>query len=235
MKTIQLLFLLIFAPLTILAEQEHNTLTEQEIADGWILLFNGKDLSNWRKFNSQDNPGPGWKIEDGVLKKAGKSPGGNIVTKDKYKDFTLTWEWAISKNGNNGIKYMVNESRPATPGPEYQMLDDNGHPDGKIGPKRQTAALYDIIPPSAEKKLKPVGEWNSSSIIVQENKVQHWLNGDLVLEYELGSETLKAAIANSKFKKANAFGDKFEGHIMLTDHYDECLFRNIKIRPGVTK
>jgi hypothetical protein len=235
MKTFQLLFLLLFAPLTIHAAEEQNTLTEKEIADGWILLFNGKDLSNWRKFNSQDNPGPGWKIEDGVLKKTGKSPGGHIVTKDKFKDFTLTWEWKIFKNGNNGIKYMVNESRPATPGPEYQMLDDDGHPDGKISPKRQTASLYDIIPPSTEKKLKPVGEWNSSSIIIQENKVQHWLNGELALEYELSSDSLKAAIANSKFKKAQGFPDKFEGHIMLTDHYDECHFRNIKIRPGVTK
>lgn len=233
MKTFRLLLLLL-TPLTIQAAEEHNTLTEEEKADGWQLLFNGKDLSNWRKFRSEDAPGLGWKVEDGILKKAGKLPGGDIVSKEKYKDFTLTWEWSISKNGNNGIKYMVNEDRPNAAGPEYQMLDDDGHPDGKIGPKRQTACLYDIIPPAADKILKPVGEWNLSKIVIQGNRVEHWLNGSKVLEYELGSEALKAAIATSKFKNAKGFGEKFEGHILLTDHVDECSFRNMKIRPGLS-
>lgn len=227
MKSI--LFLLLSLPL---AAAEINSLTKEEKSDGWVLLFNGKDLSNWRTFNSDKPPGPGWKVEDdGTLKKVSKIPGGNIVTKEKYKDFILTWEWKISPKGNNGIKYLVEEKRPGAPGPEYQMLDDNGHPDGKKSAKRQTASLYDIKEPSENKPLKPVGEWNQSKIVVQGNQVEHWLNGERVLSYELGSEDLKAAIAKSKFKKSEGFGDKTEGNIMLTDHIDECFFRNIKIRP----
>jgi hypothetical protein len=126
----------------------------------------------------------------------------------------------------------VVEERPKAAGPEYQLLDDTGHPDGKVGPKRQTACLYDILPPAADKPLKPVGEWNSSRIVVTGNNVEHWLNGALVLSYQLESEELKAAIAKSKFAKAEGFEKKVEGHIMITDHIDECLFRNIKILPG---
>lgn len=218
-----------------LAASDINTLTPEEKADGWELLFNGRDLSNWRAYGSKNKPGPGWKVERGILKKLGKIPGGNIVTKQKYKDFTLIWEWRISENGNNGIKYLVDENRRGAPGPEFQILDDNGHPDRKNGAKRLTASLYDIIPPAEDKLLKPVGEWNRSRITVQGNHVEHWLNGSPVVEYELGSPELKAAIAKSKFKNAKGFGEKFEGHIMLTDHVDECSFRNVKIRPGLSK
>jgi len=228
MKT--LLLLLLTLPLS---ASDLNMLTPEEKADGWELLFNGKDLSNWRTFGTQNRPGPGWNVDQGILKKAAKVPGGNIITKKKFKDFTLIWEWRISENGNNGIKYLIDEKRAKAPGPEFQMLDDSGHPDGKIGPKRQTASLYDIFPPAADKLLKPVGEWNRSRIIVQGNIVQHWLNGAPVLEYELGSPELAAAIEKSKFKNAQGFGTKIEGPIMLTDHYDECSFRNMKIRPGL--
>lgn len=222
--------LLLLLTLPICAE-EINTLTPEEKADGWQLLFNGKDLSNFRKFRSDKEPGPGWKIEDGILMKVGKIPGGDIVTKEKFGDFTLTWEWKISPKGNNGIKYLVIEERPAAPGPEYQMLDDTGHRDGKVGPHRQTACLYDIISPADHKQLKPVGEWNSSKIVVKGKSVEHWLNGSRVVAYELESEELKAAIAKSKFAKAEGFDKKVEGHIMLTDHGDACSFRNMKIRP----
>lgn len=228
---ILLLFLL---TLPIFAE-EINTLTPEEKAAGWQLLFNGKDLSNFRISGSDKPPGPGWVIEDGLLKKMAKIPGGHIITKEKYGDFILTWEWKIAPKGNNGIKYLVVESRGDFPGPEYQMLDDNGHHDGKNGAKRHTASLYDIFPPADNKPLKPVGEWNSSKIVIQGKKVEHWLNGALVVAYELESEELKAAIAKSKFKKAEGFDKKIEGHIMLTDHIDECYYRNIKILPGAGK
>ena len=115
------------------------------------------------------------------------------------------------------------------------MLDDNGHSDGKNGSKRHTASLYDIFPPADNKPLKPVGEWNSSKIVIQGKKVEHWLNGTRVLTYELESEELKAAIAKSKFKKAEGFEKKVDGQIMLTDHIDECFYRNIKILPGKAK
>lgn len=225
-----LLFLALSLPLL---GSEINTLTPQEKAAGWQLLFNGKDLENWRVFGTQKPPGHGWKVdEDGVLRKVSKIPGGNIITKNKFNDFTLIWEWKISAKGNNGIKYLVDEMRPNAPGPEYQMLDDFGHPDGKNGQKRLTAALYDIIEPAPEKTLKPVGEWNVSKIIVQGNHVEHWLNGVKVVEYELSSPELIAAIRKSKFKNAKGFDKKIEGHIMLTDHIDECSYRNIKILAG---
>jgi hypothetical protein len=223
--------LLLLSTLPLLAG-EINTLTPQEKAEGWQLLFNGKDLSNFRRFRSDADPGPGWKIEDGILRKVAKIPGGDIVTKEKYGDFTLSWEWKISPKGNNGIKYLVVEERPSAAGPEYQMLDDSGHRDGKIGPHRQTACLYDILPPAENKPLKPVGEWNHSKIVVKGKSVEHWLNGTRVLAYELESDALKAAIAKSKFAKAKDFDKKVDGHIMLTDHIDECSFRNIKILAG---
>jgi hypothetical protein len=223
-----LLFLLFTLP--VLAE-ENNTLTPQEKADGWRLLFNGKDLKNFRQFGSEAIPGLGWKIEDGILRKTAKVPGGHIITKEKYGDFTLSWEWKISTNGNNGIKYLVIEDRANAPGPEYQMLDDNGHRDGKIGSHRQTACLYDILPPAENKPLNPVGEWNHSMIVVKGKSVEHWLNGTRVLAYELESGELKAAIAKSKFASAEGFEKKIDGHIMLTDHIDECSFRNVKILP----
>lgn len=226
--------LLLLLTLPVFAE-EINTLSPEEKTAGWQLLFNGKDLSNFRRFRSEKEPGIGWKIEDGILKKLSKIPGGDIVTKEKYGDFILTWEWKISPKGNNGIKYLVLEDRGDFTGPEYQMLDDTGHRDGKVGPHRHTAALYDIFPPSADKQLKPVGEWNSSKIVVKGKNVEHWLNGIRVLAYELESEALKAAIAKSKFKKADGYQKKIEGHIMLTDHIDECSFRNIKILPETAK
>jgi hypothetical protein len=220
--------LLFLFTLPIFAEEIH-TLTPEEKAAGWQLLFNGKDLSNFRMFRSDKEPDAGWKIENGVLKKVANVHGGNIVTKEKYGDFTLTWEWKISAKGNNGIKYLVREDRGDFAGPEYQMLDNNGHRDGKNGAKRHTASLYDIFPPADNAPLKPVGEWNSSKIVIKGKNVEHWLNGVCVLAYELESEELKAAIAKSKFKKAPEFDKKIEGHIMLTDHIDECFYRNIKI------
>lgn len=228
----KLLLSLLFT-LPLLAE-EPNFLSPEEKADGWQLFFNGRDLSDFRAAGSEARPGDGWKVDDGVLKKLQDVSGGNIVTKKKFTDFYLIWEWRISEKGNSGIKYLVDEKR-ASAGPEFQMLDDKGHPDAGKGPQRQTASLYDILPPSADKLLKPVGEWNRSRIIVQGKHVEHWLNGSPVLSYDLESPELLAAIAKSKFKDAPGFGKKIEGPIMLTDHNDECWFRNMKIRVGLHK
>ena len=216
------------------AAESLNTLTTEEKAAGWKLLFDGKTLQGWQLYNKKAAPEAGWKVEDGILKKLAKQRGGDIVTEKTFDDFDLTWEWRIAAGGNNGLKYLVTEARPSAPGHEYQMLDDDTHPDGKVGPKRQTASFYDVLPPSGNKSLKPVGEWNSSRVLIRGNHVEHWLNGAKVLEYELGSDVVKAGVAASKFKNAAGFGTKITGHIMLTDHGDECWFRNIKIRelPG---
>ncbi|WAC18543.1 DUF1080 domain-containing protein [Luteolibacter sp. SL250] len=219
-----LLALAAFSPL-------HAELTDAEKAAGWKLLFNGKDLTGWRTFGKQNPPGAGWKVVDGTLTKAAKALGGNIVTTESFTDYELVWEWKIAEKGNNGVKYLIDEKRGGAPGPEYQMLDDKGHPDAKVGGKRQTASLYDIIPPAENKVLKAPGEWNESKIIVKGNHVEHWLNGGKVLSYELGSPELKEAIGKSKFKAAAGFGEKVTGPIMITDHSDEVSFRVIKIKP----
>ncbi len=209
---------------------EPNTLTDAERAAGWKLLFDGRSLAGWRAYGSQAKPGDGWQVEDGLLKKLKGVRGGDIITEQKFGDFELSWEWRIEAGGNNGIKYLVTEERRGAPGHEYQLLDDDGHPDGRGAAKRQTASFYDVLPPAADKPLKPPGEWNHSRIVIQGDRVEHWLNGAQVLEYALGSPEVKAGIAASKFKNAAGFGEKIEGHLMLTDHHDACWFRNVKIR-----
>lgn len=207
-----------------------NTLTAAEKSAGWVLLFDGHSLAGWRGYRQKGPPEAGWEVKDGILRAVPGVKGVEIITEKKFTDFEFSWEWKISPAGNNGVKYFVTEDRPKSPGHEYQMLDDQGHPDGKIGPHRQTASFYDVIPPAADKPLKPVGEWNASRIVVKGNHVEHWLNGANVLTYELGSEAVKTGIAKSKFAKDAGFGDKIAGHIMLTYHHDECAYRNLKLR-----
>ena len=212
------------------ADAAPNQLTPSEKKAGWKLLFDGQTTHGWRGYKLSAMPTKGWKVEDGILKKIGGEKGGDIITEEKFNDFDLTWEWRISPAGNNGIKYLVTEERPSAPGHEYQMIDDTQNPDARVGPHGSTASFYDVLPPSDDKPLKPVGEWNQSRVRIRGNHVEHWLNGKKVLQYELGSAALKAAIAKSKFKDAPGFGEKIKGHILLTDHQDECWFRNIKIR-----
>ena len=199
-------------------------------SDGWKSLFDGKTFHGWRGYGMKTMPAKGWKVEDGILKKVGAEHGGDIITEQTFDNFELSWEWRIGPGGNNGIKYLVTEDRPSAPGHEYQMIDDKANEDGKLGPKHATASFYDVLPPSPDEPLKTDGEWNSSRVLIQDNHVEHWLNGKKVLEYELGSDAVKAAVAKSKFRSAPGFGSKIRGHIMLTDHHDECWFRNIKVR-----
>lgn len=209
-----------------IAAENINTLTEQEKQDGWRLLFDGKSVDGWRGYRRNTFPKTGWKIEDGCLKKIARERGGDIITNEQFENFELLWEWRIPPRANNGVKYLVTEQRPSAPGHEYQMIDDS-----IIQNKKQkTASFYDVLPPKDHAPIKLAPEWNQSKIIVNGNHVEHWLNGEKVLEYELGSPELKKAIENSKFKDAKDFGEKIKGHIMLTDHSDECWFRNIKIR-----
>ena len=205
----------------------NNELSPAEKSAGWTLLFDGKTLNGWRPYNHK--PAGGWEVVDGTLHAIAKVKGVELITEEKFHDFEFSWEWKLPEAGNNGVKYFVTEARPGAPGHEYQMLDDARHPDGKIGPHRQTAAFYDVIP-AADRPTKPVGEWNASRIVVKGNRVEHWLNGKNVLSYELGSDIVKAGLAKSKFAKYPDFGTKIDGHIMLTYHQDNCWYRNIKIR-----
>lgn len=226
-------FLALVAGAVLTSAADINTLTTAEQKDGWKLLFDGKSLAGWRTYKEGGKIGAGWIVEDGLLKKQAKISGGDIMTEQPIPgtaDWELSWEWRIAEKGNNGIKYFITEARKAAVGHEYQMLDDDGHPDGKIGAHRQTAAFYDVLPPAKDKPTKPVGEWNASRVVVKGSTVQHWLNGAKVLQYELGSDEVKAAVAKSKFSKIGDFGTKVTGHILLTDHNDECWFRNVKVR-----
>lgn len=211
------------------AETAPNTLTPEEKAAGWRLLFDGRSLDGWRGYLRDAVPDAGWEVKEGTLRTVAKVKGADLITRDTFRDFELTWEWRVAPGGNSGVKYLVTEARPKSPGHEYQMIDDAGYP-GKLSPRQFTAAFYDVLPAAADKPLRPAGEWNASRVVVRGMRVEHWLNGKNVLEYELGSEAVKAALATSKFKGHEGFGEKVAGHVMLTYHQDECWYRSLKIR-----
>ena len=207
-------------------EAAPNELSASETAEGWQLLFDGKSTAGWRSFKKQTFPDKGWVVEDGVLKKLANVQGGDIITTNTFEQFDLRWEWKIPAKANNGIKYFITEERGGPIGHEYQMIDDSI----VKNPKQRTGSFYDILPPAEHSALKPPGEWNQSRVLVQDDRVEHWLNGVKILDYELGSEKVKTAVAASKFKDVKGFGERLKGHILLTDHRDEASFRNIKIR-----
>lgn len=195
-------------------------------AGEWIPLFDGKSLDGW-KTNKNEAPGKGWSVVDGILQLDGR--GGDILSPDEYSNFELIWTWKISPKGNNGVKYWVTTIDKALLGPEYQMIDDKGHPDALIGKKRSTACLYDIKPADADKPLKPVGEWNESRVIANNGTIEHHLNGKLVCKIDTQSDEWKTLIAASKFRNKAGYASG-KGRIMLTDHGDKTWYKEIKIR-----
>jgi hypothetical protein len=211
-----------------------NRLSDDEKRGGWTLLFDGSTLSGWRGYKRGDAASTRWKVQDGMLTvdpSDGKDTRGalDLITTDTYDNFELTLEWRVAQAGNSGVKYFVLEDRDTAIGHEYQIIDDERHADAKIGPHRQTAALYDVFP-AADRPIKPAGEWNVSEVRVHSNHVEHWLNGKKVLEYELNSPKLKEAVAKSKFKDIARFGTPQKGHILLQDHGDQVWYRKIEIR-----
>jgi hypothetical protein len=193
----------------------------------WRLLFDGRDTSAWRGYCQKEFPKGKWVVEDGCLHLLkNSSAGGELVTVETFDNFEFEWEWKLAPKANNGIKYFVTEARPDAPGHEYQMVDDTT----ETRPKHQTASFYDVLPTQVPTKVNPPGEWNQSRLVVQGRHVEHWLNGVKVLSYEIGSEELKAALAQSKFKQAAGFGDKIKGHILLTNHYGDTWYRNLRLR-----
>ncbi|MDB6125592.1 MAG: hypothetical protein JWQ71_4585 [Pedosphaera sp.] len=196
----------------------------------WETLFDGKSVDHWRGYQRDAFPSKGWTVENGTLKTI---PGGDIVdlvTKDNYESFELQLEWRISPAGNSGVMYHVVEGfkEPWYTGPEMQVLDDAKHNDGQ-NPKTSAGALYALIAP-INKHLKPVGEWNQARLLVNGNHVEHWLNGNKVVQYELNSDELNQLIVNSKFKDKPRFAKEKTGHVVLQNHKDEVWYRNIKIR-----
>ena len=224
-----------------------NTLTAAERAAGWKLLFDGKTLAGWRGLGYDTVPSQHWVVEDGAIRKvpSGKVAvqadgqpvaGGDLMTIATYGDFELSFEWKVAPGANSGVKYNVSEelSKSYPPGHsalgfEYQVLDDDRHPDGKL-PTHRSAALYDLVAPNAAKKLRPVGDWNRGRIVIVGNHGEHWLNGAKVVSYDLGTPAMDSALAASKFKGLPWFAERRRGHIVLQDHGDEAFYRNIKIR-----
>ncbi|KAB2665584.1 MAG: DUF1080 domain-containing protein [Verrucomicrobia bacterium] len=206
----------------------HNALSASQTRAGWRLLFDGT-TAGWRGFNKAGFPAQGWVVEDGWLHHVAKAGGGDIVTKDRFGDFELEFEWRIGKGANSGVKYFVDEQRGAPIGHEYQVIDDALHPDALHGPKRQTAALYDAIAPD-HPPIRPAGETNQSRILVRGNHVEHWLNGRRVVSYEIGGDALATAKAASKFKAEARWGTKFPTPILLQDHGDDVWYRDVRIR-----
>ena len=204
-----------------------NALSPAEQEAGWRLLFDGETLNGWRGYHSAELP-EGWRAEDGTLHFAAGS--GDLITVDTFGNFELSLEWKISEGGNSGIFYL------AAPGsetiymsaPEMQVLDDARHPDG-ANPLTSAGAAYGLYP-APRGVVRPVGEWNSVRIRVQDGQVQHWLNGQEIVEYVLGSPEWTALVANSKFADWPEYGKARAGHVGLQDHGDPVWFRDIRIR-----
>jgi len=206
---------------------QEPVLTPGERAAGWRLLFDGRTTTGWRGFRMDSIP-RGWQVVDGALTRVAHA--GDIITTARFANFELVLEWKISRAGNSGIFYRVSEddSTAYWSGPEMQVLDDAGHPDGK---SRLTAAgsCYGIYPSPAG-VVKPAGQWNRVRLVVRGNHVEHWLNGVKVVEYELGSADWTAKVAASKFAPHVHYGRNMSGYIGLQDHGDWVAFRDIKIR-----
>ena len=217
-----------------------NTLSDEEIAEGWQLLWDGKTTAGWRGAKLDGFPQQGWVIEQGVLKVcksdgAESANGGDIITERKYRNFILKVDFRITEGANSGIKYFVNpdlnRGAGSAIGCEFQILDDDKHPDARLGVKgnRKAASLYDLIPAPDTKPFNKK-EFNTATIVVEGKRVTHYLNGVKMVEYERDNQMWNALVAYSKYRDWKDFGNAAEGYILLQDHGDEVWFRNIKIK-----
>lgn len=217
-----------------------NTLTKKEIKDGWELLWDGKTTAGWKSIWTDSFPKKGWEIKDGeliVLAANGgeSSNGGDIITVKQYKNFILDVDFKITDGANSGIKYFVqtelNAQAGSAIGCEWQILDDLRHPDAKLGKNgnRTLGSLYDLIPAPTDKPFR-TGEFNTARIIVQDNHVEHWLNGTKLLSYERNNPQWEALVDESKYVIWPNFGNFEQGYLLLQDHGNEVHFKNIKIK-----
>ncbi len=217
-----------------------NTLSVKEAKEGWKLLFDGKTTNGWRGARLSSFPQKGWLVENGVLKVlsgSGKEAanGGDIVTTRTYRDFILKVDFKITPGANSGIKYFVdpdmNKGEGSAIGCEFQILDDQRHPDAKLGVKgnRKLGSLYDLIP-APENKIFDINTFNTAMIVVKGNHVEHWLNNVKIIEYERNNQEWNALVAYSKYKNWPNFGNLTDGNILLQDHGNEVSFKNIKIK-----
>ncbi len=234
-------------------ELEPDTLTEQEKADGWKLLWDGKTTAGWHKPQSEKFPEKSWTITDGVLTvdkgwtngDAEAQSGGDIITADRYSNFEFAADFKCTRGCNSGIKIFVQPNispidkvtgKPTAKGSaigmEFQILDDNVHPDAKLGRNgdRTEGSLYDLLPAPKDKKYFPVGEWNHARILSHGQHVEFWLNGEKTVDLERNSPEFRDAVEKSKFKNIPNFGEWADGHILLQEHGSEVSFQNVKLR-----
>jgi len=203
----------------------------------WITLFDGKSVAKLRGYMMDSFPTQAWKIENGALEARTGVPNIDFITRETYKNFELTFQWATSKAGNSGVFYYVVESSAHQSNNgnspnwldnfEFQLLDDIGFND--TAAIRSAGSLYDLIKPQ-HKQLKPVGEFNTAKLIVNQGHVEHWLNGVKVVEYDLGSPTIKELISKSKYKSNPKFAQSTDGHIMFQHHGQQVWLKDIKVR-----
>jgi len=232
-----------FPPNIYVADLQPNSLTNYEKQDGWKLLFDGKTSNGWRSTANMQFPTKGWDISNGCITVIGSNTpneaqtGGDVITEDKYETFDLSFEFKITDVANSGVKYFTYLSKGETGsalGFEYQVLDDDKHPDAKLGRNgdRKLGSLYDMLPANKQARfVHPVGAWNTGRIVVEPNNhVTHYLNGVKVLEYDLTSAEFKEAFALSKFKNDVGFADRKPGYILLQDHGCTVSYRSIKVK-----
>lgn len=199
-------------------------------AQAWVVLFDGTSLNAFRGYKQEAMPAKGWEIADGCLHRPAGEGGGDIVTREQYKDFEFRCMWKIAKGGNSGIIYRATEDHtfPWETGFEMQILDDVAHRDGSK-PRTRAGSLYDLFP-CDEDVVKPAGEWNEARIVARGTHIEHWLNGVKVVDVNTQSREFKDAWKASKWPGMPDFGTRLRGHIALQDHGDEVWFKDIRVR-----
>lgn len=219
-----------------------NTVSAQEKRNGVRLLWDGATTKGWRGAHKDAFPSKGWEIKDGVLSvlssNGGESTnGGDIVSDEEFSAFDLEFDFKLSEGANSGVKYFVTEAeenKGSAIGLEYQVLDDDKHPDAKLGAagNRKLGSLYDLIPSyKFTNSHKKIGEWNHGRVVVYpDNRVEHWLNGHKVVSYVRGDNIFKALVARSKYQKIPNFGLAKQGHILIQDHGNFVSYRSVKIK-----
>jgi hypothetical protein len=213
-----------------------NSLGDEEKTAGWRLLFDGRSTAGWRGYKSTTVPGS-WRVENGSLlsRREGGVSGGDLITDEEFSDFELLLEWKMTKGGNSGVIYRATEEHDEVwqSGPEYQILDNAGHMDG-LNPLASAGACYAVFAP-AKDATRPLGQWNETRILCQGKHVEHWLNGDKLLEYDVGSDCWKAHVKTSRYYLTaygqGNWGQATRGHIGLQDYGGAIEYRSIRIRP----
>lgn len=233
-------FLLLLIILSCSTKQKENSQVADEpiaapssLPEGFVSLFDGTTMSGWRIYKNK--PNNSWEVLDGTLHckpfaEGGDNQRSDLITEEQYDNFEFSFEWKISAQGNSGVIYLVSEAYNESyeTGPEYQVMDDDGYP-GEVAAANRSACNYDMHA-IENRKLNPAGEWNEGKIVVNNKHVEHWLNGEKVLEYDIDSDDWKARRDASKWKDFPGYGTVSKGHIALQDHGNEVWYRNLAIK-----